>query len=90
MGVNTWLLIFIVLIRYLCNIILANTITSRSTLKKKCHIFWFHCLPLGGSTNFRSQKMDMKTVDTLACFSDSKMSNNFVNNKAIEKNQKGL
>ena len=30
--------------------------------------------------------MDMKTVDTLACFSDSKMSNNFVNNKAIEKN----
>ena len=34
--------------------------------------------------------MDMKTVDTLACFSDSKISNNFVNNKAIEKNQKGL
>ena len=31
--------------------------------------------------------MDMKTVDTMACFSDSKMSNNFVNNKAIEKNQ---
>ena len=33
--------------------------------------------------------MDMKTVDTLACFSDSKMSNNFVNNKAIEKIKKG-
>ena len=30
--------------------------------------------------------MDMKTVDTMACFSDSKMSNNFVNNNAIEKN----
>ena len=34
--------------------------------------------------------MDMKTVDTMACFTDSKMSNNFVNNKAIEKNQKVL
>ena len=34
--------------------------------------------------------MDMKTVDTMAYFSDSKMSNNFVNNKAIEKNQKVL
>ena len=90
MGVNTWLLIFDVTQIPYQNNILVNTITSRSTLQKKCHIFWFHCLPLGGSTNFRSQKMDMKTVDTLACFSDSKMSNNFVNNKAIEKNQKGL
>ena len=63
---------------------------SRSTLKKKCHIFWFHCLPLGGSTNFRSQKLDMKTVDTMACFSDSKMSNNFVNNKAIETKSKSV
>ena len=33
--------------------------------------------------------MDMKTVDTMACFSDSKMSNNF-NNKAIEKKSKSV
>ena len=59
---------------------------SRSTLKKvlvSLSATW-------RSTNFRSQKMDMKTVDTMACFTDSKMSNNFVNNKAIEKNQKVL
>ena len=57
-------------------------IQLRHGQQKRCHIFWFHCLPLGGSTNFSSQKMDMKTVDTMACFSDSKMSNNLVNYKA--------
>ena len=33
---------------------------------------------------------DMKPVDTMACFSDSKKSNNVVNNKVIEKNQQVL
>ena len=34
--------------------------------------------------------MDMKPVDTLACFPDYQKSNNVVNNKAIEKNQKSI
>jgi len=34
--------------------------------------------------------MDMKPVDTMACFPDYKKSNNVVNNKAIAKNQKVL
>ena len=34
--------------------------------------------------------MDMNPTDTMACFSDSKKSNNFVNNKVIDKNQKVL
>ena len=34
--------------------------------------------------------MDMNPMDTMACFSDPKKSNNFVNNKAIETNQKVL
>ena len=32
--------------------------------------------------------MDMKPMDTMACFSYSKKSNNVVNNKAIEKIKK--
>ena len=43
---------------------------------------------LGGSTHFWSQEIDMNPMDTMACFSDSKMLNNFVNNKAIEKIKK--
>ena len=34
--------------------------------------------------------MDVKSLDTMACFSDSKKSNNIVNNNAIEKNPKVL
>ena len=39
-------------------------------------------MSLGGSKNSRSQKMDMNLMDI---FSDSKKSNNLLNNKAIEK-----
>ena len=34
--------------------------------------------------------MDTNSMDTMACFSDSKKLNNFVNNKVIDKNQKVL
>ena len=34
--------------------------------------------------------MDMKPVDTLACFPDYQKSNNVVNNKAIEKKSKSI